>query len=339
MYKLACALIFVASATPVMAATAVNNAAFGKARPGGDSHAFVTKAARLSARGSAAKAPASSLASSRRRTSVRARSVGAPELRRTAAGKLSSTSNASALGARNRARPTATKRAGRGHGLRPALAAPGVVVGRTRGPRGAGRVTFPSGASLPVVKGPDRAGQEFYDPNKSGNPLLDTSGAHRLKMLSGNFSVAELARSGDKAFGVARIDPRQITCLQNIRNYVGRPVLVGSGYRSYWHNIEVYRRLGRRPTISQHLSGRAADIRVEGMTGVEIAKAAIDACGPEVAVGLGPSYAHIDVRGNSGVWKYKGVTAQEVAEVERHRATRRLALRVRPRRQRRGALP
>lgn len=339
MYKLAFALIFVASAAPVMAATAVNNAAFEEARPGSDSYEFVTAAARLSTRGSAAKAPALSLASSKRRTSGRARAAGAPKLRRTVTGKISSTANTSAPGARNRARSTVTKRAGRGHELRPAPAAPGVIVGRTRGPRTAGRVTFPSGASLPVVKGPDRAGQEFYDPNRSGNPLLDTSGAHRLKMLSDNFSVAELARSGDEAFGVARIDPRQITCLQNIRNYVGRPVLIRSGYRSYWHNIEVYRRLGRRPTSSQHLSGRAVDIKIEGMTGVEMAKAAIDACGPEVAIGLGPSYAHIDVRGNSGVWKYKGVTAQEVAEAERHRASRRLALRSRPRRQRRGTLP
>jgi flagellar protein FlgJ len=158
-------------------------------------------------------------------------------------------------------------------------------------------------------------------------------------MLSDNFSVAELARSGDKTFGVARIDPRQITCLQNIRNRVGRPVLIRSGYRSYWHNIEVYRRLGRRPTSSQHLSGRASDIKIEGMTGVEIAKAAIDACGPDIAVGLGPSFAHVDVRGDSGVWKYEGVTNQQVAEVERHRASRRVALRVRPRRQRRDSLP
>jgi uncharacterized protein YcbK (DUF882 family) len=257
----------------------------------------------------------------------------------TAAASSPKPSKASAAGARGKARAPAAKRAGRRAESRRAPAASRGVVGGARGSRGARRVTFPSGASLPVVKGPDRRGQEFHDPNRSGNPLLNTSGAHRHKMLSDNFSVAELARSGDRAFGIARIDPRQITCLQNIRNYVRRPVLIRSGYRSYWHNIEVYRRLGRRPTSSQHLSGRAADIMVEGMSGVELAKAAIDACGPDVAVGVGLSYAHIDVRGDSRVWKYDGVTSQQVAEVERHRASRRMALRFRPGRRRRVSLP
>jgi len=251
--------------------------------------------------------------------------------------KALATSNASASRMRNRTRSPASKERGRKHGAQLASAASRGVAGGARSTRPPARVTFPSGASLPVVKGSDRAGQEYHDPNRSGIPLLNTSGAHRLKMLSDNFSVAEIARSGGKTFGAARIDPRQVTCLQRIRNHVGSPVLIRSGYRSFSHNIEVYRRLGKRPTKSQHLSGRAADIKIEGMTGLEIAKAAIDACGPDVAVGLGPAYAHIDVRGDSSVWKYEGVTNRQVAEVERYRMARRMALKGRPRRQRRGS--
>lgn len=215
-------------------------------------------------------------------------------------------------------------------------APPSVNTARRPGRRRAARVTFQSGESLPVVGGRDRAGQEHWDPNGSGNPLLDTSGQHRHKMLSENFSVDELVRSGDQTFTVARIDPRQIACLQKLRHLVGKPVRVSSGYRSYRHNVEVYRRRGKKPTRSQHISGRASDIQVAGMTGLEIAKAAVDACGPDVAVGLGVHYAHVDVRGEAGTWKYDGVPKRQPAELERYRAARRLAIKTRERRPRKG---
>lgn len=236
----------------------------------------------------------------------------------------------------HKARVVARVSRARASKARPADRTSGGAAGRRGDRRGTPRVTFQSGESLPVVKGRDRAGQEHWDPNKSGNPLLNTGGAHRLKMLSENFSVAEVARSGDRPFTVARIDPRQIICLQKIRDHVGKPVRVSSGYRSFRHNVEVYRRLGKEPTRSQHISGRASDVWVEGMTGLEIAKAAVDACGPGVAVGLGLHYAHVDVRGASTTWKYGGVPQWQTAELERYRAARRLALKPRVRRQRKG---
>ena len=52
-------------------------------------------------------------------------------------------------------------------------------------------------------------------------------------------------------------------CLQPIRNYIGKPIKVTSGYRC--------QTLNNLPTIrgaknSEHLTGRAADIVVSGMT-------------------------------------------------------------------------
>lgn len=188
-------------------------------------------------------------------------------------------------------------------------------------------VVFPSGESLTVVRGRDRRGQEHFDPTGSGNPLLDTSGERRFRKLSDNFSAGEMARSGGKTFDVARIDPRHVACLQAIRDRVGKPVRVRSGYRSFWYNDEVYRRLGKKPTKSQHISGRASDIWIQGMTGLEVAKVAIDACGPDLALGLGLEYAHVDVRGHPGVWGYEGVPGRQTAELERYRVARRVALR------------
>lgn len=194
--------------------------------------------------------------------------------------------------------------------------------GRTASTRGVARdvevVTFPSGESLRIVSAPSRPGQEHHDPNNSGNPLLDASGANRSKRLSNNFTVGELARSGEMNFNIARIDPALVACLQAIRDHVGRPVSINSGYRSFKYNKEIYERRGKPPTKSQHISGRGADIRIEGMTGVQIAKAAIDACGCKVAVGLGARFAHVDVRGRFAVWNYGGVTQREIDEVQRY---------------------
>src|SRR4030095_466460 len=157
-------------------------------------------------------------------------------------------------------------------------------------------VTFPSGASLPTVAGPVNPGEEHYDPNKAGNPLLDTSGTNRSKPLSNNFTVGEFARSGSKKFDIARIDPKLVQCLQAIRDRVGKPVHITSGYRSYGYNIKIYKQRNQKPTDSQHTSGRAVDIQIDNMTGLELAKLAIDTCGCDIGVGIGENYAHIDVR-------------------------------------------
>lgn len=183
-------------------------------------------------------------------------------------------------------------------------------------------VTFPSGESLRIVSAPSRPGQEHYDPNNSGNPLLDTGGANRTKKLSNNFTAGEFAKSGEMTFNISRIDPALVACLQAIRDRVGKSVTITSGYRSFKYNTEIYRRRGQRPTLSQHISGRGADIKIEGMTGVQIAKVAIDAGGCNVAVGLGAGFAHVDVRGRFTVWNYGGVTERQIEEVRRYHRTR-----------------
>jgi hypothetical protein len=53
------------------------------------------------------------------------------------------------------------------------------------------------------------------------------------------------------------------------------------------------------------------------MTGIDIGKAAIEACGPNIGIGLGKTFAHIDVRGVPVVWNYGGVKAAWVDEVKR----------------------
>lgn len=52
-----------------------------------------------------------------------------------------------------------------------------------------------------------------------------------------------------------------ISCLQPIRNYIGKPVIINSGYRS-----PVLNQMVGGVSNSQHLTGCAADFTISGLT-------------------------------------------------------------------------
>jgi len=94
--------------------------------------------------------------------------------------------------------------------------------------------------------------------------------------LSPNFSLAELVRSQTAARRGLSNEPspahlenlrRLAGVLEQVRALVGRPVLVTSGYRS----PPVNRAVGGVAN-SAHALGYAADIRVDGMTAIELAR-------------------------------------------------------------------
>ena len=185
---------------------------------------------------------------------------------------------------------------------------------------------FPSGLVLTVASGPNGPDQQYWDPNSSGLPLYDTGAAVRPRKLSANFTVGELVRSGGRFDDRARISVALVQCLQAIRDRVGRPVTVTSGFRSWQRNEEVYRRAARKPTLSRHCSGQAADIKIAGMTGMQIAKLALDVCGERIGVGIGADFAHVDVRGHWTVWTYftgarDSAAKAEIEDHRRHRST------------------
>ncbi len=179
---------------------------------------------------------------------------------------------------------------------------------------------FPSGVTLSTVSGPTGPNEEHWDPNNAGLPLYDTGPTIRGQKLSRSFSVGELASSGGRADDRARISPALVQCLQAIRDRAGRPVKVTSGYRSWSRNVEIYRRAGKAPTRSRHCSGQAADITISGLSGMQIAKLAVESCGRHIGLGVGNTFAHIDVRGSWTVWTYDGLDAARVkAELEAHK--------------------
>lgn len=97
-------------------------------------------------------------------------------------------------------------------------------------------------------------------------------------------NVAELARN-----------------LQVIRDKVGKPVIINSGYRSPDHN----KAIGGKPS-SYHLKAMAADIRVVGVTPKELHKT-IKNLMDEGSIKQGglsqyPTFVHYDIRGWYATW-------------------------------------
>jgi hypothetical protein len=179
---------------------------------------------------------------------------------------------------------------------------------------------------LNIVTGPTGPGEEHYDPNGSGNPLLDTGQPIRSTQLSTSFTVGELAHSGGKSFDKSRIDPELVRSLQRLRDHVGKSVRVTSGYRPYLYNVDLYTNTyKKKPTLSRHSSGQAADVKIAGMTGMDIAKMAIDVLGTEIAVGIAADNAHLDVRGQWARWTYftdKQQNDRAIAEIDAYRRRR-----------------
>lgn len=121
--------------------------------------------------------------------------------------------------------------------------------------------------------------------------------------LSKNFSLEEFA-SKDGATTPAEVinNLRELAKnLQVLRDYVGKPIKINSGYRSPEHNKSV-----GGVANSQHVKGKAADIKIDGMTPREIA-ATIEnfiLVGKMKQGGLGiyPNFVHYDTRGKKARW-------------------------------------
>ena len=94
--------------------------------------------------------------------------------------------------------------------------------------------------------------------------------------------------------------------LQVLREHINKPIRIISGYRSPKYN----RRIGGARK-SQHMTAKAADIRVTGMTPQEL-KDIIESLISEGrmmkgGIGLYTSFLHYDVRGRNARWRGKGV--------------------------------
>jgi uncharacterized protein YcbK (DUF882 family) len=108
--------------------------------------------------------------------------------------------------------------------------------------------------------------------------------------LSKNFTISEFAcNDGSKNIIV---DFELVQLLQKLRDKLGKSIEITSGYRTITYN----QKCGGIST-SNHLTGKAADIKIAGMTPLEVAYAA-DKIG-FMGIGVYPTFTHVDVCGSA----------------------------------------
>lgn len=122
------------------------------------------------------------------------------------------------------------------------------------------------------------------------------------RRLAPDFKVRELrCRDGSDT---VMVDETLTVVLQCIRDHFGKPVTITSGYRTPAHNAAV-----GGAKSSQHLLGRAADIRVEGVS-VEDVAAYAESLMPDwggvgrypVKAGRAKGWVHVDTRPTKSRW-------------------------------------
>lgn len=116
------------------------------------------------------------------------------------------------------------------------------------------------------------------------------------KKLSANFKVKEFACTdgSDPIF----IDTELVNVLQKIRSHFGKSVTITSAYRTPARNKAV-----GGQTYSQHLYGKAADIKVKGVAPKKVAEYAEKLLPKSGGIGTYGTFTHIDVRQTKARWK------------------------------------
>ena len=116
------------------------------------------------------------------------------------------------------------------------------------------------------------------------------------KPLSTNFKVKEFACTDgtDPIF----IDTELVKVLQKIRSHFGKAVTITSAYRTPVKNKAVGGTI-----YSQHLYGRAADIKVKGIAPKSVAAYAEKLLPGKGGIGIYSTFTHIDVRSTKARWK------------------------------------
>ncbi len=126
---------------------------------------------------------------------------------------------------------------------------------------------------------------------------------HANTYLSKNFQVKEFIAKGSPLRDMYErgvyyelwIDDRLVGFLQRIRDHFGRPIIITSGYRPAAYNKSV-----NGATSSLHIEGRAADIRIDGIS-PRVLAAYCKSIGVK-GIGTYADFVHIDTRENAYYW-------------------------------------
>ena len=117
-------------------------------------------------------------------------------------------------------------------------------------------------------------------------------------MISENFSRSEFSCGCGCGFDV--VDVELLAALETVRGYFRMPVRVTSGARCKAHN----RQVGGSKS-SQHILGKAADIRVDQVPSTDVYAFLDEQYPDKYGLGLYSGWVHIDSRANKARWGEK----------------------------------
>ena len=126
--------------------------------------------------------------------------------------------------------------------------------------------------------------------------------------ITKNFALREFRCRDGSDVPEEHMDNVRLLCknLQILRDHLGKPIRVISGYRSKKYNTRI--KGARR---SQHMLTKAADIKVSGISPEElceiIKKLICEGKMMKGGVGLYRTFVHYDVRGRNARWYGSGV--------------------------------
>ena len=114
--------------------------------------------------------------------------------------------------------------------------------------------------------------------------------------LSANFKAREFDCKGAGCCSETKVDETLVAYLQKVRDKFQKPVYIQSGYRCPTHNAKVENAASK----SRHMDGMAADIVVEGVDPLEVARFA-ESIGVK-GIGHYDDFVHIDTREKKSFW-------------------------------------
>lgn len=119
------------------------------------------------------------------------------------------------------------------------------------------------------------------------------------EMISEHFGVWEFKCKDNSR--VIVLDKALVELLEKVRAHFKRPVVINSGYRTVQYNS----RLPNSSPKSQHTLGKAADIRVTGVSPVNVYAYLNQLYPNSHGLGIYNTFVHVDVREKKSRWDYR----------------------------------
>ena len=97
--------------------------------------------------------------------------------------------------------------------------------------------------------------------------------------------------------GTSTVDAELLQVVTDVREHFGAPVVITSGHRCSKHNANA-----GGAKNSMHLTGKAADIKVQGITPYRVWSYLTARYPNKYGIGSYPNFTHIDVRDGCARW-------------------------------------